>query len=534
MKISIARFLCVLLLASSIISCARRGNPTGGPKDSIPPILIKAEPKIESINFDSDKIKIYFDEYIKLQDLKKNLVISPPAKHEPIITPVGTASKFITIEILDTLDAKTTYQFNFGNSIVDNNEGNEAGNFKYVFSTGDFIDSLKLSGEVLDPKVKEKASDIDVMLYEYDENYTDSIIFKEKPRYIANTLDSTLYELTNLRAGKYLLIALRDGNNNKMYDPRTDKIGYIQDTVTIPTDETINFNVFKEILELNVLRPKEESKGHLIFGYEGDVSDLNIKLLSQTPTGFKSIINLEEKSDTLNYWYTPFEVDSLLFEISKGDYIDSLVVKPNKKEIDSVIFTPSTKGTLNLLDTFSIRTNVPIANFDRSKISLIKDSLPMNFETTLSKSKTKLYIDFEKEFSSSYSLEILPNTMSDIFGISNDSISLNLSTKTPEDYGTIVVNVTSSQDIGFIVDLLNENETIIRTEAIDSPQEVRFELLDPGNYLIRVTYDTNKNGKWDTGNFLLKKQPEKVKYIDKLFELRANWEPIELFNADNN
>ena len=164
MRLSFFKFLGVLMLASILFSCARRGTPTGGDKDTIPPILEKAIPINKTVNFKEKRIKIYFDEYIKLKDVKTQLIISPPQKNEPIITPVGTASKFISIKILDTLDANTTYLYNFGNSIVDNNEENKLGNFKYVFSTGTYIDSLEVTGEVKDPMVKETSKNLDVML----------------------------------------------------------------------------------------------------------------------------------------------------------------------------------------------------------------------------------------------------------------------------------------------------------------------------------------------------------------------------------
>ncbi len=535
MRSSLFKFFILLLISSIFFNCARRGTPTGGPKDSIPPILIKAIPKVETINFDETKIKIYFDEYIKLEDVKKKLVISPPQKYDPIITPLGTASKFISIQILDTLDPNTTYAFNFGNSIVDNNEGNELENFKYVFSTGSYIDSLEVTGEVTDIVIKESAKNIDVMLYEYDSSFTDSIIFKEKPRYIANTLDSTLYELSNLREGKYLLIALKDANFNKIYNPEIDKIGFVMDTITIPTDKKFNFSIFKEIPFFEVTRPKEANKGHIIFGFLGKAKDVNIELLTETPSNFNAKINFEKNKDTINYWYTPFETDSLNFLVSKDDYSENFTVKTRSSDIDSLKVLKSTNSVLHLIDTFSIETNTPIVSIDKTLIKIIdKDTLPVGFSTILSKSKTKLYINFEKKQEQKYALEMLPNTITDIFGISNDTISVNLITKTPEDYGTININIVSSKKSAFIVELLNEKdkETAIRFAKIDKPQIVSFTLVPPGKYLIKVTLDVNKNGIWDTGNFLDRRQPELIKYFDAVIDLRANWEFNETFNLD--
>jgi len=533
MRNSLIKFFLLLVISSAFFDCARRGAPTGGLKDTIPPVMIKAIPKMESVNFKENRIKIFFDEYIKLKDANKNLVISPPQKTDPIISPLGTASKFITIKIQDTLDANTTYSFNFGNSIVDNNEENKLGNFKYVFSTGTYIDSLNLVGEVTDPMVKKLVKGIDVMLYDYDSTFTDSIIYKQKPRYIANTLDSTLFELTNLRAGKYLLIALKDANNNKIYNPEIDKIGFVKDTVTLPTDKKYNFTIFKEIPKLKVFRPKEVNKGHLIFGFEGNAADLNIELLSQKPSDFKSEIVFEKEKDTLNYWYTPFEADSLKFLVSKNDYSEEFTLKTRSSKMDSLKIIKSATGVLHLIDTFSIATNTPIVNIDRSLIKITdKDSLLIDFKESLSKSKTKLTLNFEKKYNTEYNFELLPKAVTDIFGISNDSLSFKLKTKSPEDYGIINIDLVSAKKTAFIVELLNEKDALIRLIKVDKPQKVSFNLLSPGNYGVRVTIDENNNGIWDTGSFLNRRQPEVVKYFDKKIELRANWDVNETINLD--
>ncbi|MFK5957598.1 MAG: Ig-like domain-containing protein [Lutibacter sp.] len=524
------KILLIVVLSLLLTNCAKRGRPTGGPLDSIAPILVSANPKHESINFKAKKIKIYFDEYIKLKNVTKQLVISPPQKNAPIISPLGTASKLITIEILDTLDLNTTYAFNFGNSIVDNNEENKLGNFKYVFSTGTYIDSLNLTGEVNDPILKESVKGIDVMLYEYNDTFTDSIIFKEKPRYIANTLDSTLFDITNLRAGKYLLIALNDANGNKIYNPEIDKIGFVEDTITIPTDNKYNFSIFKEVPQLKVIKPKEVTKGHLIFGYKGNAKNLNITLLTKTPTNFKSEINFEKDKDTINYWYSEIEIDSLNFLVSKGDYSEEFTVKTRTSKLDSLIVNKSTSSVLHLKDTFSLSTNIPIINVDKSLINIEdQDSTAVDFNLILSESKTKLYLDFEKKHNSKYNFTLLPKTITDIFGVSNDSLSFQLTTKNPENYGLLNLDLQSDKKTYFIVELIDSKGSVIRTKKLNKPQIVTFNLLPPGNYLIRVTIDENKNGIWDTGDFISKRQPEIIKYFEKDLVIRANWGENEIF-----
>ena len=200
-----------LVVVSLIFShCANRGTASGGPKDELPPVIIKSIPENFSLNFDSNEIIIYFDEYIKMKDLQKQLIISPLMDPEPDITPVGSASKYIKIKILDTLQANTTYAFNFGESIADNNEGNLFPYYKYVFSTGDYIDSLSVSGIVTDALNKETDERIAVLLYEVDSTFTDSILYKKKPKYISNTDSVSSFNLENIKAGTYLLAALKE------------------------------------------------------------------------------------------------------------------------------------------------------------------------------------------------------------------------------------------------------------------------------------------------------------------------------------
>lgn len=216
-------FVVIIIFLTS--NCARKGRPDGGKKDSLAPLMVTANPPYKSIHFKSNKIKIYFDEYITLKEVTQQLVISPPLKYNPTITPQGTASKLITINITDTLKEQTTYTFNFGNSIQDNNEGNKLERFKYVFSTGNFIDSLQTKGTVKDAFLQEPKKNISILLYKIDSTFTDSIVYRKKPSYVTNTVDSTLFDLSNIKKGIYLLLALEDAYNDYLFNPKEDKIG---------------------------------------------------------------------------------------------------------------------------------------------------------------------------------------------------------------------------------------------------------------------------------------------------------------------
>ena len=224
-------FFLVFISTLLIISCAKRGSIGGGPKDETPPVFVRSSPPNFSTSFKSDEIRLYFDELVTIQDAQQ-VIVSPPMKIKPEVSPIGYPAKFIKIQFKDTLLAETTYNINFGSSIVDNNEKNPIKFFQFVFSTGKVLDSLTFKGSVKDAFKQTLDKNIAVYLYELNEKYSDSAVFKEYPRYISNTLDSTQFEFKNIKAGKYKLIALYDKANNYTYEPKLDKIGFSTDTIS--------------------------------------------------------------------------------------------------------------------------------------------------------------------------------------------------------------------------------------------------------------------------------------------------------------
>ncbi|MBT8221544.1 MAG: Ig-like domain-containing protein, partial [Eudoraea sp.] len=284
----------VFLVLLTVWQCAKRGSPTGGPRDTTPPELIAAEPENFSLEFDTKRIRLYFDEYIKLEDVQNQLIISPPLKNQPEISPQGQASKYIEINLKDTLLENTTYTLNFGQSIVDNNEGNPNSFLTYVFSTGSYIDSLTVTGEVRDAFNRKADQFISVMLYELDTAYTDSTIYKHPPYYLTNTLDSaTTFQLQNLKAGKYLIRAIGDEGKNNLFDPKTDKIGFLQDTLELPTDTSYVLTLFKEIPAYSAVIPSLASANKIIFGFSGSPDKVKISSLSAIPDTVRTLVTRE-------------------------------------------------------------------------------------------------------------------------------------------------------------------------------------------------------------------------------------------------
>lgn len=529
MRLHLIRLLSIVFFAIVLVSCANRGSPSGGEVDEEPPVILSASPENFSTNFKADEIRIYFDEYIKIKDLRKQLIISPPMDTEPDIIPLGGASKYISIKIKDTLEPNTTYAFNFGESIVDNNEGNPYPYYRYVFSTGDTIDSLSVKGYVEDALLEKPDTFVSVMLYEVDSTYSDSIVFKEKPRYITNTLDSvTTFSIDNIKAGTYKLIALKDKNGNYKFDQKDDKIGFKESFITVPTDSIYPLTLFKEKVNFKAIKPKQDGATRIIFPYEGDYESMRIKVLGDTPEGYQTRIVKDELTDTLYYWYKPqFEVDTTFFVVTNEKYVDTFKHRFRKLEEDSLEIKKISKGTLNFDQDIIVEGNLPLTEIDRSKIKLInKDSLDVDFEIKYDSILNRYTFPIKKEEGEKYSFTMLPGTFSDFYGGTNkDTLIFNARTRLKSDYGNIRVNIRNAK-FPLIVQLVNDKgDVLYERYAKDSPV-VDFTNLEPKPYSLRVIYDTNGNGKYDTGNYLLGIQPERVSYSPPIEEVRASFDFI--------
>ncbi|MFD2563346.1 Ig-like domain-containing protein [Aquimarina rubra] len=517
-----------------IISCAKKGTITGGEKDEIPPKFVKASPPNFTTNFDKNEIKIYFDEYVKLKDPQKQIIISPPMDPKPEITPLGGASKYVKVKFLDTLLENTTYSINFGQSIVDNNEGNPNPFFRYVFSTGDSLDSLRIQGTVGDALEKKADPFISVALYQIDEEYSDSLVFKEVPRYVTSTLDSITFDLDNLKEGTYKLIALKDVASNYTYQPKQDKIGFYEETVTLPADtaKVFNINLFKEVLDFKALKPKQVSKNSFVFGYEGVADSMKINLLSKTPEKLETRIFPDKTKDTLHYWFKPFfEADSLIFEVTNSkNFRDTLVARFKDQYKDSIKLSNNAKGNLAFNKDFTLFSNTPLESINEKLISLIdKDTVEIPFSVQLDKIKNEAIFTFERTEDNAYKIELLPEAITDFIGNVNDTININFRTKKLADYGTIFFTLQNVKEYPLLVQATDEKGKFIDEKIVAKEETTVFDNLDPGKYNIRVIFDTNKNGAWDTGNFLKGIQAEKVVYYPEAIEVRANWELKQTF-----
>jgi uncharacterized protein (DUF2141 family) len=526
---STTKLLAGIFLSLALFSCARRGSISGGLKDTIPPVLKMSFPKNYSTDFKGKEIRLTFDEYVKLKDIRKQLIISPPMNQAPEITPL-TASRDIKIRIFDTLRPNTTYSFNFGQSIEDNNEGNPYPQFKYVFSTGSYIDSLSLGGVIKDAYDKEPEKYVSVMLYEADEKFNDSIIYKENPRYVTNTLDSLkTFTLENLKPGKYLLVAMKDYNSNFRFDPKKDKIAFHKEYVTIPNDTLYEMELFREKLPFKAFKPAQASGNRLIMGYEGDAKDIRAELRDVTAI-LPTVITKFPQKDSVNIWFKPVKADSLELAITKDGYNEKFTVKHKTQKNDSLSFSTRYTADLPLREQFSITASRPLVKFDNTLMKLIKkDSSSVPFTTVYDEYTAQLKFDFAKEPLEKYTLELLPGALTDFFDVKNDTLSYKFSTKNTSDYGNLRVRLENVRRFPIIVELTNAKGDIVATEYSDKVTEIDFNALEPALYTLRVIYDVNGNKMWDTGGFLEKRQPEEVRYFPTPIDVRANWDVDQTF-----
>ncbi len=518
-------FCFLLVIGLTLWQCARRGTPSGGPKDETPPVLLRTVPENLTTNFSSQIIRLYFDEYIKLQDVQNQMIVSPPLKYIPEIKPQGSASKYIEITLKDTLRENTTYTINFGQSIVDNNEGNPNSFLTYVFSTGDYIDSLSLSGAVKDAFNRKADEFVSVMLYEIDSAYNDSTVYKYPPNYVTNTLDSLpFFQLKNLKEGKYSLVAIKDAGKNNVFDQRADKIGFLKDTISLPTDSIYLLNLFKEIPDYAASVPSFVAKNRIIFGYQGIREEIKINTLTQLPDSVKTLIRKEREKDTLNFWLTPTDIDSIIYTVTneKLAKIDTFTVKARKLEMDSLKLTPSNSGKIGFEEKFHVLANTPVIKIDSSFVTVTdKDTLATPFDMVLDTLQNKIDINFEIVDNQKYEISLLPGAIEDFFGIQNDTLNFGPSTGSYADLGDLILNLSGEVKYPVIVELVDKKGDVLREIYAEKPQPFEFNHLDPGDYSFRVIFDTNGNKKWDTGSFLKKIQPEEVKYYPDFVNVRA-------------
>ena len=520
-------YIYISTLALFLYGCAQVVVPTGGDRDLIPPKVISTTPENGSTLFNANEITINFDEYIQLTNITEELSVSPPLKNRPNIQLKG---KSIIIKIEDTLQTNTTYSFNFGNAIKDNHEGNVLSNYQYAFSTGKQIDTLKVSGLALDAFTIEPVDKILVMLYT---NPTDSTPYNELPRYITKTNKQGEFTLNNIKEGNYLIFALDDKNRTLMLDQPTEVIAFQKELITVDTSlEGLKLFTFLEDKNPQFLKKSTFKNDVLQLVLNQPTNEIEINAIDTKIDSKQLIKHVYPNKDTIDFIFIP--TDSIEFSvevIADNKILDTVELSIGPKaESDSLLTFkqsfPSSRHKISQPITVSFI--VPLKEFDPTKIFFFKDSLPADFSLkfTDEQKKTILFNTDLKE-ATNYKIMVLPGAFTDVFSRTTDTINASFKTSEFKEYGNLSVTINTTapkENERMIVQLANSSKQIVATSVIKNKETIEFTSLNSGSYKLKVVFDANGNGTWDTGDFMKGLMPEKVALYEGEITIRSNWD----------
>ena len=555
-KNRLIKLTTLALITLVVYSCAITQAPGGGPKDTKPPMFTAADPANNSVNFSGKKITLTFSEYVKLKNLDKFLLISPPLNQLPDIREGG---KTLTIRIKDTLRANTTYKFYMGDAIVDITEGNPLRNFSYAFSTGTVIDSLSLSGKVTNAFTLEPQKDLFVLLYSKTE---DSVPYLERPVYVTRTYDNGNFVFTNLASGKYRLLALKDVNGDYVYSPGAEDIAFADSlaepeyseisapdslgkvTLTGGENRPVELMLFNEPDSTQrLLKGGMAGKNQFQITYRYPLKNLDIKPLSDDSTRNWCIKEFSTKNDTVRGWLIPPVTDTLkLRVVADNNRVDTLIFateikskentrNKNVPERSNLTFTASTSGSryLELNRPFIFTASMPVASLDSSMIRIINttshDTLKPLLVQALDSIGRKTMIKHAWVEGADYQVMLPKGTVTDIYGETNDSLTFGFKVRPKEEYGLIRIKLSgNTHPESMIYQLLTEKGAVVAEKQNVKGDIVLFDYLLPGKYRVKAILDENHNGRWDTGSLIRRKQPEKAIMHPKVMDVRGNWE----------
>lgn len=541
--------------------------PTGGPKDTIPPVITKVSPLPGTVNVDVHKTKIRFtfNEYVKIKDANA-IYLSPPQDKRPQSVIKG---KSLEVSFENDLDSNTTYTLDLTGAIVDNNEGNPFPGFTLVFSTGSQIDSLCMTGLVQDCNTLQPMKGITVMLYK---DHSDSAVFLHRPVAAAKTDDWGFFSLRNIKDTVYRVYAVKDENNNNKYDPDNERVAFLDSFFrpkTVFRDSLYEFMKFdmkdtalcmarKADIELNLFREKPSKQlivkkervglrtAYLTFmAPDAVIHDMRIKGLPRE----KLISQFNLQRDSLELWVNDQrKMPDTLHLVVKYDKTDtSGIMKPTEETVKLAIgkelraeLMKKSSSTRNIKheDTIAVMTTKAEGStieqygyeleFKYPLIEAAWDSLKfrtVNPRQQESKGKVKvvqdstnlrhynIYPEEPLQIGYDYYLKIPHRRFRDINGYYNDSTELKVTLPNDEKLSSITLELSGVEN-KYIIDLLTEKrDKVVRSFIVEKDGTVVFPYLKEGNYCIRITEDLNRNNMVDTGVLLARRQPEKVRFF---------------------
>lgn len=513
-------YIFILFLSS----CAIQVPPGGGEKDTKPPELIGSNPEPFATNFSGNSVQLDFNEYVQVKDASTQLVVSPLLKQNPVVK-IRKKSVIISFEE-DTLLPNTTYTMNFGSSLVDVNEGNAKDDFQFVFSTGDHIDSLAISGKVFSGKTLNPEGGLIVLLYR---TANDSLPFLSRPDYFAKTDKEGNYRIRNIAPGNYKVVAIKDADSDYKYSPAVESIGFV-DTAVHAGDQNVNMKIFTERPALKLAKAQSDYAGKASIVFTRSVKDTSIQWLSNKADLNLHTVKWSKDADTLSFYYMNRDADSISVKIGEfpKDTVTIRLIHNSTKSGRGNAFTivPDQADVIAYWKSYSLSATRPLSAVDTSKISLLEDSLPVKFKILITDSlKGAFQISYDWKQKKSYRLKLYPSSVSSLyFDQLTDTLSFLFSTKSETDYGSVVVRLDSLQGGSYIIQLVDENDNMYYEKIAEGSGELNFNLLDPRNYRVKMILDKNQNKKWDAGDYLNHIQPEQVIYYPETITVRANWD----------
>lgn len=452
--------LFILLEWMGSTGCANIVPPAGGPRDSLPPVLVEVKPGDSTRHFSGNRIVFTFDEYIDVQNAQSQVLVSPAMNVNPDI---NFRLNTVTVRLRDTLEPNTTYSIQFGESIRDYTEGNPLRNFVYTFSTGPYIDSLTLRGNVVLAETGQVDTTLIVMLHT---NPADSAVVKERPRYVTRLDGRGYFEFRNLPARTFYLYALKDEGGTRRYFNERQLFAFASDPVVV----------------------SGETKPVTLYAY-------SVKP-PQPPGG--AAVNPGNRR-------------------TGGGVVTDTRLR----------FTSSlNEGYQDLLIPLELRFENPLRDYDSTQLVLYRDStfIPVPARKTLDSLRKKITIQTPWQENTRYQLVMNREFAADSLGkklLKTDT--LDFTTRKLSDYGSLKLKFRDLQIsrrpvLQFII-----NNAIYKSVSLPGP-EYTVDMFPPGEYELRILYDENGNGNWDPGEFFGKRrQPEIVKPVERKITIKPNW-----------
>lgn len=512
-----------------LFSCAQRSALTGGEKDELPPQILEVTPQNGSINFSATEISVKFNEFVKLKNIQNQLIVSPIMDEAPKLKLKG---KKLIIKPTVPLQENTTYSINFGDAIVDITEDNPYPNFKYVFSTGNELDSLSYAGLLLDAFDLSPQENKFVMLYN---QLKDSIPLTQKPNYLTKTKADGSFTVTNIKQGTYKVFALDDINGNYLYDLPNEQIAFLNQPVVL--DSSISEQVLYAFTKTDTIQyvKKIENKQYGKLHLELNLPSNEISIFDKNDEPIAYSFYEHNTTFTKHTFWLTDEIttsEKLIITKQNGIAIDSSVV-------DLLTIKDFKDTTLNIKDNITasfdlnqeilFQSAIPINDIKMEKIKLLENKKVVDVLINKDSVSSAIKLNYAFKENTSYQLKIDSGAFVSIYNLTNDSIEKSFKTKKEENYGTLKITIAPNFADNYIFQLWKKDELI--NEFYDKHIQVFVvPYLKPGEYQVKLIVDKNKNRKWDNGDYNKQLQPEKLIIYNEIITIQENWDNDIIWN----